>query len=141
VSVTRWLVDTNVVSELRKGRRTDAAVRDWYAKTTEESLFTSVLVLSEIRRGIELKRRRDPLSAASLDRWLRTIIVAYADHVLPIDQAVAEDWGHLDARGPFPVIDGLLAATARVHGLTVVTRNVKDFGRLDVEVVDPFTSP
>ena len=140
MTAARWLVDTNVISELRKGRRADEGVRDWYAKATEESLYTSVLVIAEIRRGIELKRKRDATSAASLDRWLRTLIIGYADHVLPIDQTVAEDWGALDARGPFPVVDGLLAATARVNGLSVVTRDAKDFGRLDVDVLDPFTS-
>ena len=110
-----FLIDTNVLSELRKGARANANVRRWFDSLDENDIYLSVLVTGEIRRGIENIRRRDSRAAAALDAWLDKVVRAHADRVLSVDAAVADEWGRLDARGTLPVVDGLLAATARVH--------------------------
>lgn len=133
-----WLVDTNVLSELRKGARADAGVRRWFEDADEAELFTSVLVVGEVRRGIESIRRRDARSAKTLEQWLLRLTESFADRVLPIDAAVADRWGALNVPDPLPTVDGLLAATALVHQLTVVTRNVRDVQRTGVACLDPF---
>ena len=133
-----FLIDTNVLSELRKGARADVNVRRWFEGIDEDSIFLSVLVTGEIRRGIESIRKRDPRAASALERWLDNVMEAHSERVLPVDAATADEWGRLDARGNLPVVDGLLAATARVHDLTLVTRNVKDVIRTGVDMLDPF---
>lgn len=135
-----YLLDTNVLSELRKGPRANARVRAWIEPIRDDEIFLSVLVLGEIRKGIERVRRRDPRGAAALDRWLESIRRDHADRVLPVDVAVAERWGELDAAGPLPAIDGLLAATAVTHDLVLVTRNVRDVRRTGVACLDPFAA-
>jgi len=132
------LIDTNVLSELRKGARADVNVRRWFEGIDENSIFLSVLVTGEIRRGIESIRKRDPRAASALEHWLDDMMEAHSERVLPVDAATADEWGRLDARGSLPVVDGLLAATARVHDLTLVTRNVKDVVRTGVDMLDPF---
>jgi toxin FitB len=132
-----WLLDTNIVSELRKGERAHPGVRAWFADAEEESLYTSVLVVGELRRGIESLRRRDVPSALALEQWLSGITGGFADRILAIDQVVAERWGRLNVPDPVPTVDGLLAATALVHGLTLVTRNTKDVVRTGVALLDP----
>jgi predicted nucleic acid-binding protein len=133
-----YLLDTNVISELHKGERADANVTAWFADVAEEEIFLSVLTIGEIRRGIESVRRRDPDSAAALDRWLNLLSETHGDRVVPIDRAIAEEWGRLNVPDPLPVVDGLLAATARVLGLTLVTRNVADIAGTEVLVLNPF---
>jgi len=133
-----WLLDTDVLSELRKGERGAAAVRRWMEAHRDDEHFTSVLVLGKIRRGIESRRERDPEAAAHLDDWLRRIETDFASRILPVDAEVADRWGRLNVPDPIPAVDGLLAATALVHELTLVTRNVRDFDRTGVERVDPF---
>lgn len=133
-----FLLDTNVLSELRKGTRADVNVQRWWGSVDENSIFLSVLSTGEIRRGIEAIRKRDPRAATALERWLDNLMQAHSDRVLPVDAATADEWGKLDARGSLPVVDGLLAATARVHDLTLVTRNVKDVVRTGIDVLDPF---
>jgi len=128
-----------VVSELRKSRRCDPGVAAWFARTASEELFLSVVTLGEIRKGIENIRRRDPRSAEALENWFADVVAAHSDRCLPMDEAVAEEWGRLEAAGPLPVLDGLLAATARVHGLTLVTRNLKDVERTGVDCMNPFS--
>jgi hypothetical protein len=96
------------------------------------------LVLAEIRHGIELKRRSDPEQAKSLDRWFSQMRIRLGDRVLPIDEPIAEAWALLGIPDPLPLIDGLLAATAKVHGLTLVTRNVADVA-VGVSLLDPFS--
>ncbi len=135
--MTGFLVDTNVVSEARKGGRANPRVREWLA-VNRNDLYLSVLVTGEIRRGIESIRRRDAARAASLERWLGDVLTGFEERILPIDSAVAERWGHLMAERTMPVIDGLLAATALVHGLTLATRNVRDVARAGVSLVNPF---
>ena len=95
-------------------------------------------MIGEIRRGVENVRRRDPDSAAALDSWLARLVEAHRDRILSVDRAIAEEWGRMNAPDPLPVVDGLLAATAKVVGLTLVTRNVADVERTGVELLDPF---
>lgn len=133
-----YLLDTNVISELRKGERADANVASWFADLADEEIFLSVLTIGEIRRGIESVRRRDPDSAAALDRWLALLCEVHEDRILPINRAIAEEWGRMNVPDPLPVVDGLLAATARVLGLTLVTRNIADVKGAGVELLDPF---
>jgi hypothetical protein len=137
--VKGFLIDTNVLSELRKGARADVNVRRWFEGIDENSIYLSVLVTGEIRRGIEAIRKRDPRAALALERWLDNMMEAHSERVLPVDAATADEWGRLDARGSLPVVDGLLAATALVRDLTLVTRNVKDVVRTGVDVLDPFS--
>ena len=132
-----WLVDTNVLSELRKGDRAHAGIRTWFADANEEELFTSVLVLGEIRRGIESIRRRDVPSALALEQWLERLLSDFAERVLPVDARVAALWGSLNVPDPIPTVDGLLAATALAHDLVLVTRNVRDVERTGVRLLDP----
>jgi toxin FitB len=134
----RFIVDTNVISELRKRERAHPNVASWVARTPVKDIGTSVVVLSEIRRGIELKRRNDHGRAEGLDRWLVQMRTRLGDRVLPIDEPIAEAWAIMSVPDPLPLIDGLLAATAKVHGLTLVTRNVGDVARTGVAVLDPF---
>lgn len=97
-----------------------------------------MLTLGEIRRGIESIRRRDPEAGKALESWLGRLCEAHADRLLPLDRAIAEEWGRLNVPDPLPVVDGLLAATARVRGLTVATRNSDDFAASGVPFLNPF---
>ena len=133
-----FLIDTNIISELRKGDRCDAAVAAWWAGVAEDDLWLSALVLGEIRKGVELARRRDPQKAAVLETWLSDVLSGFGDRVLPVDATVAEEWGRMNAIRPVPVIDALLAATAKANDLTLVTRNEADVAGLGVEVLNPF---
>ena len=134
----KFLLDTNVISEIRKLERTDPNVAKWVAQTPAKEIGTSVLVLAEICRGIELKRRRDAEQAAALDRWFAQMRTRLGDRVLPIDEPIAEAWALLSVPDPLPLIDGLLAATAKVHGLILVTRNTAEVARTGVAILDPF---
>jgi predicted nucleic acid-binding protein len=136
-----YLIDTNVISELRKGKRADPGVRSWFASLADEAVFLSALTLGEIRRGIESIRRRDSAAAAALESWLGRIADAHRDRIVPIDRAIAEEWGRMNAPDPLPVVDGLLAATAKVTGLTLATRNTDDIARSGVSFLNPFESP
>jgi predicted nucleic acid-binding protein len=133
------LLDTNVLSELRKGNRCDAGVRQWFEETAEEELFVSVLVLGEIRQGIERIRLRDPAQARALEKWLRWLAAEFADRLLPVDEKVADQWGRLGVGQPVPVLDAYLAATALVHGLTVVSRDEAGFRPTGAKVINPFS--
>jgi predicted nucleic acid-binding protein len=136
-----YLIDTNVISEVRKGTRCDPRVSAWYESIAGEDIFLSTLVLGEIRKGVELARPRDPGKAAALERWLRDVKAAFAGRVLGIDDAVADQWGIMSAIRTVPAIDGLLAATALTHGLTLVTRNDRDIAGLGATVLNPFNGP
>jgi predicted nucleic acid-binding protein len=133
-----YLLDTNVVSELRKSAP-DRNVAAWAAANARAGIFISALVIGEIRHGIEKVRDRDPRQADSLEAWLDTLVVTYQDRVLPVTVAVADEWGQLNAMSPPPpAIDGLMAATAKVHHLTLVTRNIADVAGAGVPLVNPF---
>lgn len=133
------LLDTNVLAELRKGSRANPGVRAWFNALEPDAIRLSVVTIGEIRRGIESIRRRDPAAARSIETWLRALLAEHADGILRVDLEVAEEWGRLNVPDPMPVVDGLLAATARVHGLTLATRNVKDVLRAGVDVINPFS--
>lgn len=135
-----FLIDTNVLSELRKGHRCDPSVSSWFAEAPSEEIFLSALTIGELRRGIENLRRRDERAARSIEAWLQELLGAYAHQILPVDQATAEQWGRFNSPNPLPVVDGLLAATASVHGLTLVTRNLKDVEQTGVRCMNPFRS-
>ncbi len=135
-----YLVDTNVLSELRR-KRPEQAVVEWIGQRPRQSLHLSVLTLGEIRKGIEAIKDR-PRRQTLVD-WLEVDLPNYfLGRLLPIDQAVADRWGRLTAAAgrPIPTIDGLLAATAAQHDLALVTRNVRDFAGLGVTVIDPWTT-
>ncbi|MEI6351836.1 MAG: type II toxin-antitoxin system VapC family toxin [Verrucomicrobiota bacterium] len=132
-----YLIDTNILSELRRPKRALPVV-DWFGSVEVETLFISVLTLGELRRGIEQLRPKDPTAASALDRWLAGVRTEFSDRILAADQAVAEQWGRLSVGQPLPSIDGLLAATALVHQLTVVTRNTADFERSGAACLNPF---
>lgn len=134
-----YLIDTNILSELQKGERADPGVRNWYSSTRGDELYLSVLVLGEVRQGIERLRRRDPDQALRLEQRMALIRARLADRVLPISVAVAERWGRNNVPDALPVIDGLLAATALEHGLILVTRNVRDVQRSGVLLLNPFS--
>ena len=133
-----YLIDTNVVSEVRKGARCDSNVARWYARTHDASLYLSVIVLGEIRKGVEKARPRDPARARALENWLTEVGKAFGDRILPIDRAVADEWGRMSAIRTLPIVDALLAATAKVHGMTLVTRDSFDATGLDVRLLNPF---
>jgi predicted nucleic acid-binding protein len=132
------LLDTNVLSELRKGTRANAHVRDLFDGVSVDEIYLSVLVVGELRRGIELVRRRDTKQAAALERWLTRVTTDHAERILPVDGPVADQWGRLTAKQPGSVIDTLMAATALVHGLVLVTRNIKDVAWTSVSCLNPF---
>jgi toxin FitB len=133
-----FLIDTNVLSEIRKGRRCDLNVAAWFASVDDGSVYVSVLVLGEIRRCIEMLTRRDAVRAMALQHWLNRVNVDFQDRLLLVDSTIADEWGRLSAIRAVPVIDGLLAATARVHGMTFVTRNTADIAGLGAVVLNPF---
>jgi toxin FitB len=133
-----FLLDTNIISEVRKGERCDRRVANWYASIEDSDLFLSVLVLGEIRRGVELARRNDSAKADALGKWLQLVEETFGPRILSVDAAVAHEWGRMSATRPLAVIDGLLAATAKVHGLTLATRNEENVRGLGAGIVNPF---
>lgn len=133
-----YLLDTNVLSETRK-RQPAEGVTEWIAATPTERLHVSVLTLGEIEQGIaRIRGRGDQQQAAALERWLREVELGFADRILPVTLPVASAWGRQQYKQPLPVIDALIAATARVNGMTVVTRNVTDFQHSGIQVLNPF---
>ncbi len=132
------LIDTNIISEVRKGKRCDANVAAWYAGVSEADIFLSALVVGEIRKGIERVRGSDQARAEALERWLAAVIEGFAQRILPVDTRVAEEWGRMSAIRSVPVVDALLAATAKANGLILATRNVADVQGLGVTVLNPF---
>ena len=133
----RYLLDTNVVSELRKRRRSEKVAR-WVSALAEDSAFVSVITIGEIAKGIARRRRTDAgtRDADALQAWLEGLLALYSDRVLPIDVPIATRWGRLCDRHPELATDMLLAATALERGLTVATRNVAHFRMVDVPAVN-----
>lgn len=133
-----YLIDTNVWSELQKGERANVGVRRWFEGVHAEELFVSVLVIGEVRRGIERLRRRDPQQAARLEQRLAALKLAMGEHILPVSAQIAERWGQLGVPDPIPAIDGLLAATALEHDFVLVTRNLRDVKSSGAKLLNPF---
>jgi toxin FitB len=132
------LLDTNVFSEIRKGQRADANVAKWVATAAIVEMGTSVVVLAELRRGIESKRRKDPKQAQDLERWFLKTRLNLADRVYPVTEPIADVWARQSVPDLLPFVDGVLAATALVHGWILVTRNVKDVARTGVSILNPW---
>ena len=132
-----WLLDTMVISELRK-RNPDQNVVNWLSSTPEKSLFLSVVTISEIQRGIALQRRKDVPFAERLQCWLVDMMRNYGDRVLPVTPEVACRWGELTAIAGHDGADVMIAATALQHGLSVVTRNERHFRQFSVQVFNPY---
>ena len=133
-----YLLDTNVVSELRKEKRASPKVLAWYGSIDQTEVFLSVLTLGEIRRGVESIRRSDLQTARHLESWLKGLTQRHAMRILPISLEIADRWGRLCLTQLLPPIDGLLASTALCHDLSIVTRNVADVKRAGVHVINPF---
>lgn len=138
-----YLLDTNVISELRKpALRADRAVRSWVAARRPSDLYLSVVTVLEIEVGIVRLRRRDARQADRLQAWLEDdLLHVFAGRVIPVDIAVARRTARLHVPDPRPERDALIGATAVVHGLTVVTRNVADFATMGVAMIDPWSGP
>jgi len=132
-----FLLDTNVISELRKPTP-DRGVDDWFAEADPDGLFLSVLVVGELRQGLERLARRDRAQAAPLERWLQELLDSFHDRLVPITARIADRWGRLNVPNPLPVIDGLLAATALEHDWTLVTPNVSDVASTGARLLDPW---
>jgi predicted nucleic acid-binding protein len=134
-----YLLDTNVLSELKR-KNPNAGVVEWFTRRPASTLFLSVLTLGELRKGIN--KIHDPIRSATLNDWLETDLPSFfTGRILTIDADVANIWGRLIANHarPLPAIDSLLGATAAKHGLSMVTRNARDFEGLGIEVINPWT--
>ena len=133
-----FLLNTNILSELRKGVRCDPNVSHWAAKESTQAHYISVLSLGEIGKGIKLLRKKLPEKCAPLKNWLEKLHSHYAHCTISITAEISERWGELSSIRSLPVIDSLIAATALEFGLTLVTRNAKDFDGLGISIVKPF---
>ena len=136
-----YLVDTNVISEVRKKLKANKGVRAFFkqAIVDEAQMFVSVVTVGELRRGVELIRYRgDMRQANQLEKWLEALLTEYQDYILDINQDVAQLWGRLRVPHPENALDKQIAATALIYELTVVTRNHKDFIKTGVRVLNPF---
>ena len=136
-----YLVDTDAVSELRKGAGANAGVAALFADAARRDvpLYLSAVTIGELRRGVELVRHRgDTRQAGLLERWLERILAEFGDSILPFDAGIADIWGRLRVPQPENPLDKQIAATAVVFDLTLVTRNVRHYADLPVRVLDPF---
>ncbi len=137
-----YILDTNVVSELRKGKRAETRVTSWARSISTSSLFLSVITILELETGILLKERNDLTQGAILRSWLSAhVLPGFSERILDIDLAVVLRCAKLHIPNPRSDRDALIAATALVHGMTVVTRNVKDFEQTGAELYNPWENP
>jgi predicted nucleic acid-binding protein len=134
-----YLIDTNVLSALRRRDKADQRFSAWVTATQPEDMYLSILSIFEVKVGASRVARRDPGQGQDLNRWIHNfVLTAFADRILPIDSDIALRCAALHVPDPRPVIDSLIAATALEHGLTVATRNVADFQPLGVPVLNPW---
>lgn len=134
-----YLVDTNVISEARKGAKANSGVKKFFQETNADDLYLSVQTIGEIRRGLEnIRHRGDLPQTRKLEKWLELVVSGYADKILPFDEECAQVWGRLMSPHPEHPIDKQIAAIALIHDLTVVTRNVDDFHGTGVGIKNPF---
>jgi len=137
-----FLLDTNVLSEIRKGpERAQQEVWEWWLGMEGQELFLSVMTLGEIRKGIDRLRAKDVPQARVLERWLEDVKHTFHERLIEVNVKIAECWGQLQAVRSMPEVDALLAATVLEHDLTLVTRNEADFAGLGIRVLNPFLSP
>lgn len=134
-----YLVDTNVISEARKGAKTNAGVKKFFHGTDADNLYLSAQTIGEIRRGLEnIRHRGDLPQTKKLEKWLGLVVADYADKILTFDEECAQVWGRLMSPHPQHPIDKQIAAIALIHNLTVVTRNIDDFRGTGVGLINPF---
>jgi predicted nucleic acid-binding protein len=137
-----YLVDTDVISEARKGDRSNAGVRAFFSQASEEGaeLYLSAVTIGELRQGVErIRHRGDKSQAQRLEQWLLRLTSVYADRILPLDEETAQVWGHLRVADPENPLDKQIAATALIHSLVVVSRNVAHYEPTGARVMNPFT--
>ncbi len=125
---------------MRKGPRSNPHVWHWFNELSDDEIFLSALTIGELQRGVTRIGRRDRAAAEAIGGWLGGLVRSYGERILPVDLPVAREWGRLNVPDPLPVVDGLLAATAKVHHLVLATRNVRDVEGTGVDVLNPFES-
>jgi toxin FitB len=134
-----FLLDTNVLSELRRGPQANESVRAWAQATREDRRATSIIVITELMKGVEIRTRKDAGGGAALDRWVKQVVLEFEGSILPIDLNVASVWARLMAPRSRPPLDMLIAATAVAYGLALVTRNTDDFQETGARLIDPWS--
>ena len=137
-----YLVDTDVISEARKGEQGNAGVQAFFSRASQEGadLYLSAVTIGELRQGVErIRYRGDKSQAQRLEQWLLRVTSAYADRILPLDEETAHVWGRLRVPNPENPLDKQIAATALIHDLVVISRNVAHYGPTGVRVMNPFT--
>lgn len=136
-----YLADTNVISETRRLQRANRGVRAFFRQASlhKHEIHLSAITVGELRRGVKrLRRRGDAVQAATIESWLKGVLREYEENILPVSKEISELWGTIRAQHPEPALDKLIAATAISHGLTIVTRNVRDFEKVGVKLINPF---
>ncbi len=133
-----YLIDSGIIAELRKAQRCNRNVAMWYAGLREDELHLSVLAIAGVTRTMHLVWEHDNAAGASIADWITATLHAFKGRILPVDAAVAREWGRLQVMRPIAVTDGLVAATASVHGLTLATRNTAYLAGCGVDLVNPF---
>lgn len=137
-----YLIDTDVISELRKGNKANPGVREFFDRVVQEdvSIYLSVITIGELRQGVEkIRHRKDIAQASQLERWLQSVTAEYSDSILPFDEEMAHVWGRLRAPNAENPLDKQIAATALINDLTVVTRNDAHYEPTGVRILNPFT--